>query len=106
MPHDVIQMPPERDEAERFSPEQLARAAREAIFKAMEILRDKHGMPIEELIAMQAARRPDLLLRAVSRFAATPKTALPDNVQALHLAALRALAVQGAKVIDYDPFFD
>lgn len=111
MPHDVIQMEPAPQQPdEETGPEALAREARRAIFKAMSILRHDMGMPIEQLIAAQAARRPDLLLRAISRFSATPKTDLPANVQALHLQALRALAAQGAKVIDgsaeADPFFD
>jgi hypothetical protein len=106
MPHDVIEIEPPRRPDEDIGPEALAREARRAIFKAMDILRDEMGMPIERLIAMQAARRPDLLLRAVSRFSATPKTDLPASVQAMHLQALRALAAQGAKVIEHDTFFD
>jgi hypothetical protein len=112
MPHDVIQIEPQPPDGDATGPEALAREARRAIFKALAILRDEMGMPVERLIAMQAARRPDLLLRAVSRFSATPKTDLPASVQAMHLQALRALAAQGAKVIDgeaspmADPFFD
>lgn len=103
MPHDVIQMPqgplPLPPET---GPEALASEARSAIFRAMQILRDT-GEPIEWLIAAQARRRPDLLIRAISRFASPPKADIPAGVAALHLAALRALAAQGAVVIDQAP---
>lgn len=101
MPHDVIQMPlPQAPED--TGPEALAAEARVAIFKAMQILRDT-GQPIEQLIALQAMRRPDLLIRAISRFASPPKADIPAGVAQLHLAALRALAAQGAVVIDQAP---
>lgn len=97
VPHDVIQMP-----QQDTGPEALAAEARVAIFKAMQILRDA-GEPIEQLIALQARRRPDLLIRAISRFASPPKADIPAGVAQLHLAALRALAAQGAVVIDQVP---
>lgn len=101
MPHDVIPMSqsPSSLPPEGVSAETLATEARVAIFKAMQILRDT-GEPIEWLIAAQARRRPDLLIRAISRFASPPKADIPAGVAALHLAALRALAAQGAVVID------
>lgn len=98
MPHDVIQMP--QPLPPETGPEALASEARVAIFRAMQILRDT-GEPIEWLIAAQARRRPDLLIRALSRFASPPKADIPAGVAALHLAALRALASQS--VIDQAP---
>jgi hypothetical protein len=95
MSHDALIQTAQPD----FSSEALATAVREALFRAMQILRDT-GEPIENLIAAQARKRPDLLIRAISRFAATPKNDVPAGVAALHLAALRSLAAQNAILID------
>jgi hypothetical protein len=79
-------------EAPAATPEQVGRAARDAILQALDIL-DRQGTPLAALLAQQARARPDRLLAAAARFAPTQtKIELGDSIKALHLQALRALA--------------
>lgn len=95
---------PDDDKPGAPTPEAVGDAARQAIMDAIGIL-DRKGTPIANLIALQAMKRPDLLLKAMGRFAPS-RTAndLQTTVQALHLAALRALAA--AQVSQPPPMLD
>lgn len=103
MPHDMLPAPVPAPDDQGPSPQAVGDAARVAIMDALGIL-EHQGTPLALLLARQAQTRPDLLLKAAARFSPTvAKQDLLPTIQAMHLAALRAIARAQPVVIDQRP---